>query len=224
MNGPFAASGENRAEKAPSVAQAKLSPQRSGQDGSLALFDLDGTLTRGDTLFWWIAALIGRTRASAAFARAFGRLRKPDAMAADWRGRVKCAFLANVAGIEAGRAAQAGASVRETIRWRAPVVDALRAHAALGHRVVVITGAPSIYLPALLAHLPVDAILGAELEEADGRLTGRLLAPNPVRAAKRARLEAWIAAHGPFGERWGYGNAPHDLPMLTLVDHAIVIR
>jgi phosphatidylglycerophosphatase C len=221
MSGPFAASGETGTEKAPSVAQA--APSQQPDLKSLALFDLDGTLTRGDTLFWWIAALIGRARASAAFARAFGKLRTPNEMAADWRGRVKCAFLANVAGIETRRAAQAGAQVRDTIRWRAPILDALRAHAALGHRIVVVTGAPAIYLPALLAHLPIDAVLGADLEEEDGRLTGRLAAPNPVRAAKRVRAQAWIEANGPFGESWGYGNAPHDLPMLTLVDHAIVV-
>ncbi|GIL40605.1 HAD-IB family hydrolase [Roseiterribacter gracilis] len=189
----------------------------------MALFDLDGTLTRGDTLFWWIASLIGRPQASAAFARALGKLRTPNEMAADWRGRVKCAFLANVAGVETRRAAEAGARVRDTIKWRAPILDALRAHASLGHRIVVVTGAPQIYLPALLAHLPIDAMLGADLEERDGRLTGNLTAPNPVRAAKRARVEAWLAQNGPFAESWGYGNAPHDVPMLALVDHAIIV-
>jgi phosphatidylglycerophosphatase C len=226
MSGPSAADGETGLEKAPSVAQAKLSPQPEQAPHaapSLALFDLDGTLTRGDTLFTWMAVLLGRARAAAALTRALGSARKPDAMAADWRGRVKCAFLAHAAGIEAERAAAAGAQVRKATRWRAPTVDALRAHAALGHRVVIVTGAPSLYLPALLADLPVDAVLGAELEARDGRLTGRLAAPNPVRAAKRARVAAWIEANGPFVERWGYGNAPHDLPMLTLVDHPIIV-
>jgi HAD superfamily hydrolase (TIGR01490 family) len=225
MSGPFAANGETGEKSAPSVAQAPRTEQleQAHARQALALFDLDGTLTRGDTLFTWMAVLLGRARASAAFARAFGKLRTPDAMAADWRGRVKCAFLQHAAGIETRRAAEAGAQIRDTIKWRSPIVDALRAHASLGHRIVIVTGAPQIYLPALLAHLPVDAMLGADLEEENGRLTGRLAAPNPVRAAKRDRVQAWLEANGPFGERWGYGNAPHDLPMLTLVDHKIVV-
>lgn len=196
---------------------------RSGRP--VAFFDLDGTLTRRDTLLAWIAALVGWPRTMAAWSAAAGAgWRRPDQFAADWRGRIKCALLSRtIRGIPAADAAAAGADLRGQIGWKAPIVDALRAHAGLGHRIVVVTGAPQIYLAALLAELPVDEMLGTALELEDGRLTGRLAEPNPVRAAKRARVEAWLTRNGPTGERWGYGNAPHDLPMLELVDHKIVV-
>jgi HAD superfamily hydrolase (TIGR01490 family) len=191
----------------------------------VAFFDLDGTLTRHDTLLAWIAVLIGWPRTMAAYSAAAGSgWRRPDSFAADWRGRIKCALLdRTVRGIAAADAAAAGADLRNAIGWKAPIVDALRAHAGLGHRIVVVTGAPQIYLEALLADLPVDEMLGTRLELVDGRLTGRLAEPNPVRTAKRLRVEAWLERNGPTGERWGYGNAPHDLPMLELVDHRIVV-
>jgi phosphoserine phosphatase len=46
---------------------------------------------------------------------------------------------------------------------------------------------------------------------------------NCVRLAKAERLRDWLARNGPFRSVAGYGNAPHDLPMLALCDRRTVI-
>jgi HAD superfamily phosphoserine phosphatase-like hydrolase len=98
-------------------------------------------------------------------------------------------------------------------------------HKADGALIVVATGALDLYIRALLADLPVDLVLATELETtADGRLTGALKGGNCVRKEKARRVAALLAAEGPFAISYGYGNAPHDLPMLDLLDQRMVIR
>ena len=91
-----------------------------------------------------------------------------------------------------------------------------------GTKIVIVTGAATLYIPALLAGLPVDEILGTRLEVINGRLTGRIDGVNWRRAAKAALVRDWIDRYKPE-ETWGYGNDPHDLPMLALLDHCVIV-
>ncbi len=189
-----------------------------------AFFDLDDTLTHGDTLPLWLAALRGWPWTVLAYllAGTVGGF-VHDAGAFDRRGRIKaCLLRLTVRGMAVNRAAAAGARVRARIRWRDEMVAVLKRHDADGHRVIVVTGAATIYLPALLDGLPVDEVLGTTLEVRNGRLTGRLSGVNSVRAAKAEVVRNWLALHQPE-ETWGYGNDPHDLPMLALLDHRTIV-
>ncbi|MDP9195917.1 MAG: haloacid dehalogenase-like hydrolase, partial [Pseudomonadota bacterium] len=62
-----------------------------------------------------------------------------------------------------------------------------------------------------------------DLEVVDGILTGRMDGGNCVRQEKARRVRAFLEQHGPFDETWGYGNRPHDIPMLDLLDHRIIV-
>ncbi len=187
-----------------------------------AFFDFDDTLTHGDTLPLWLAALRGWPHTILAYAIAGtigGFIPAPGAF--DRRGRIKAALLwLTVRGIAADRAATALPAAK--IRWRAEMIAALKQHHADGHRIVIVTGAGTLYLPALLQGLPVDEILGTRLEIRDGRLTGRIDGMNCVRGAKAAIVRDWLAAQNPE-ETWGYGNDPHDLQMLAFLDHASIV-
>jgi HAD superfamily phosphoserine phosphatase-like hydrolase len=105
------------------------------------------------------------------------------------------------------------------------MVAALNAHREAGCAIVIATGAPEIYVAALLraGGIKADAIVATAVEIVDGKLTGRLAGPNCVRDEKARRVTEWVAANGPFTESWGYGNRPHDLAMLALTDHPTVI-
>ena len=189
-----------------------------------AFFDLDDTLTHGDTLPLWLAALRGWPWTVAAYlvAGSIGGF-IPAKGAFDRRGRIKGTLLRlTVRGVSAEKAAKAGKTVKANIRWRDDIIATLKQHHVDGHRVIVVTGAATIYLPALLDGLPVDEVLGTTLEVTDGKLTGRLVGKNSVRAAKAEVVAAWLAAHQPE-ETWGYGNDPHDLPMLALLDHRTIV-
>jgi HAD superfamily hydrolase (TIGR01490 family) len=189
----------------------------------VALFDLDHTLTRQDSFPMWIAMLVGWRRTLRAFAMAGFALRPGRS---DIRGRAKETILRwSVRGATVTEAQAAGRLLGQRIRWRSSIVAALHGHREAGRAIVIATGAPELYVAPLLraAEIKADAIIGTGLEVIDGKLTGRLAGANCVREEKARRVAEWLSANGPFTESWGYGNRPHDMAMLALIDHATVI-
>ncbi|HTJ62573.1 MAG TPA: HAD-IB family hydrolase [Alphaproteobacteria bacterium] len=189
----------------------------------IAVFDLDHTLTRQDSFPMWIAILVGWRRTLRAFAMA-GFAVRPGRT--DLRGRAKEVILRwSVRGATLAEAQAAGRLLGQRMRWRENVLAALNAHKAAGCAIVIATGAPTLYVGPLLraAGIKADAVIGTELEVVDGKLTGRLAGANCIRDEKARRVAEWITGNGPFGESWGYGNRPHDLAMLDLIDNPMVI-
>lgn len=218
----------------------------------LAVFDFDGTLARGDSLLPFLARVAGgetlRRHLAGSVAGAAsrrlpvrpgrrlpGRQRPPgEALvkgghASDADDDFKTAFKRRLlrrclAGVPLERAQEAAAEMGAWVRWHTPLRDALMRHADQGHRILVATGALTLYMPALLADLPVHDLLGTEMAVGeDGLLTGEMVAGNCVRAEKARRLALWMEETGPYGRRWGYGNQPSDLPFLALMDEATVV-
>jgi HAD superfamily hydrolase (TIGR01490 family) len=202
-------------------------PESAAPPG-VAIFDFDDTLIHGDSLLGFLDRVAGWLPVRlAVFGAVFGALiatlagRPPGA---DFPGSVKALLLRlTLAGVPVAKAETAARKLAPRLRWRAAQVDALRAHAAAGQRVVVVSGALDVYLSILLEGLPVSKVLPTRLESRDGRLTGRLDGPNCVRLAKADCIRAFLTAHAPCGPTWGYGNRPHDLPMLALVDRPTVV-
>ena len=61
------------------------------------------------------------------------------------------------------------------------------------------------------------------VEVINGVVSGFMTAGNCVRKRKAEILANYIEKNGPFVESWGYGNYPHDLPMLELLDHRTIV-
>jgi len=189
----------------------------------IALFDLDHTLTRQDSFPMWIAILVGWRRTLRAFAMAGFAVRPGRS---DLRGRAKEAILRwSVRGATLAEAQAAGRLLGQRIRWRESVLKALNAHKAAGCAIVIATGAPVLYVAPLLraAGIKADAVIGTDLEIVNGKLTGKLAGANCIRDEKARRVKEWVSQNGPFHESWGYGNRPHDLAMLALTDHPVVV-
>ena len=127
----------------------------------------------------------------------------------------------------AGRRIDAFDAARRKLRrwvvWLEPTLRALREHHAQGHHIVIASGGLDLYLPTLLRDVPHDALICTQMEIKDGLVTGAMLSQNCVRERKAERVAAYLAAHGPFEDSWGYGNMPHDLPMLALVRHRVIV-
>jgi phosphoserine phosphatase len=96
-------------------------------------------------------------------------------------------------------------------------------HHAKGHTIVIASGGLDLYLPALVKDLPPCAVICTEMEIKDGIITGEMTNGNCVRQRKAELVAAYMAAHGPFDASWGYGNFPHDLPMLELVKYRTIV-
>lgn len=208
---------------------ADLPPSGAPPATGVAFFDFDGTLIHGDSLLVFIGEVIGHRRAHLALADAIRsglhrhvRGRGPGV---DLPGSVKTIMLKRtLRGLALADALAAAERMVHRIRWHAPLLETLKAHRRHGRRVVIATGALDLYMPALLRGLEVDDLLATGMEVVDGTLTGRLSTGNCVRLDKAERVRAWLHAHGPFTETWGYGNRPSDLPMLALLHQKTIVK
>lgn len=188
---------------------------------TLAIFDFDGTLIRGDSLWLFITALRGRGRALRALLMAMLTAPASNTFWYDPRTAIKERWLAaTLADATAAECAAAAALVRDNIHWLPAQRMALEQHAADGATILIATGALDVYITTLLDGLPITAVLCTPVErDENGTLTGRM-GGNAVRAAKAARVAAYIKQHGPFTRIIGYGNLPHDRQMLGLCTEA----
>lgn len=187
----------------------------------IAFFDFDGTLVKGDSLLPFLGYAAGWGRLLVAFAVS---LLSPEPGHPDRRTGIKAALLRRtLAGVPEDKARAAARKLGKLAMWKEPAYSALKKHKADGYTIVVATGALELYIHHLIQDLPVDVVLATEMESKDGYLTGRMRDGNCVREEKARRVKAYLQTHGPFDVSYGYGNAPHDLPMLALLDHKTVI-
>lgn len=186
-------------------------PDPDPAGSGVAAFDFDGTLTRRDTLFPFLARFRGRGRFAAALAAGARAKGRDDGKAVLLdrlvRGLPEAALLD----------AAADYAVRLSRRLRGPTVDHLRRHQEAGHRTVIVSGSLHAYLEPTAAHLEVDGVIGVELEAVDGLLTGAMARPNVRGAEKVRRLREHL--EGGWGTLWAYGNARGDSALLAAADH-----
>ena len=197
---------------------------------TLAVFDFDDTLIKGDSLWPFLVNVAGPFRAALALADALYQFArrylkdKNDPEIADRRTFIKAHMLRRVlAGHTVPDLASAVEKLRGWVRWNEPVRRALFEHYEKGHQIAIVSGGLDLYLPELLSALPPRALICTRMEARDGVLTGEMLSGNCVRNRKAEILGNYIAKNGPFAESWGYGNFPHDVPMLELVKHRIIV-
>jgi phosphatidylglycerophosphatase C len=190
----------------------------------VAAFDFDGTLTRGGSVWQFLVAIAGRSRVTTA-----GIFELPRIIAAAIKGgtandRAKEALFVRVLGgrderAVAERAADFGRSHFRK-RARPEVSRRLRWHLEQGHRVVVVSASPELYLAPVAEDLGAAGLIGTRLESApDHTLTGRFDGLNCRGPEKARRLREWIDDSGeqaPFV--WAYGNSAGDLDLLRSAD------
>jgi HAD superfamily phosphoserine phosphatase-like hydrolase len=191
-----------------------------------AVFDFDQTLTQHDTLFLWLTELNGLSKTLKVILQASAHeiLRYIDCDAVTIRTRIKSILFSQLLkGVAIETAIAAAVSIGKRVKWRADTTKALIKHQDSGHRVVIATGSATIYVRTLLSQRFSNVeVIGTELECANGYLTGEM-GTNCIYYAKAAMVNTWLQQNGPFAECWGYGNFPHDLPMLMLMTRSMII-
>ena len=191
----------------------------------VAAFDFDGTLTQRDTLLPYLYQGLGWARFGWVMVRCspwllgFALRVLPNHVA-------KCRLL---------HLAFAGRSVLEvdgwTTGWMATLPSQLRpdalaqltAHLRAGHRCVMVSASPDVYLQSVAQRLGFDALICTEMAMHHGMLTGRLRTLNCYGEQKVVRLTQWLAAQGLLRDcitLHAYGDTSGDKPMLRLADHA----
>jgi phosphatidylglycerophosphatase C len=192
----------------------------------LALFDLDGTLTRADTFRGFVLRLLlahparwPRAPLLALPIAAF-ILKRID------RGQLKGAFMRLLFGGMSRATIEAFAR-----RYAQLVIDrgmfpeavaALRGHLAAGDHVVILSASPDLYVPEIGRLLGVHQTLCTEVRWDGDRLDGRLAGPNR-RDREKARVLATLrGAHGlPV---IAYGNSSPDLDHMRLCEEGVYVN
>lgn len=197
---------------------------------SLAVFDFDDTLIHGDSMWTFFALVAGWPKVAVAFAKAMilfiweHFLHQTDRTRVDRGTFFKEQMLQRlIAGQTIEMLKPVVAQLRSRLRWNKDMCRTLQEHFDKGHRVVIASGSLNLYLPELVKDLPHHDLLCTDIEVVDGLATGVMYKGNCVRLGKAERIAAYIKEQGPFGESWGYGNFPDDVPMMNLLKYRIIV-
>ena len=193
----------------------------AGLDGPrpLAAFDLDGTLTRRDTLMPFLVRAVGARRSYRSVLAASLPLARAVALGGEHRDVAKAAVLRRVlAGVPFAALAEAAESYADHViatGLRPDVRARVDWHRAEGHELVLVSASPELYVTPIGRRLGFDAVLATCLEvDGAGVLTGRLAGNNCRGPEKVARLRAWRAEG--LVVAYAYGDSAGDREMLAL--------
>lgn len=193
---------------------------------TLAIFDLDGTITRHDTLF----PLVLRTLAR----RPWQLLRLLRVLPAAVRycfdrdrGALKQSLLrATLRGIRrAELAAIAEHFVRDKIARGCfcDALDAIRRHRDARHHLVLMSASVDFYVPEFAHQLGFDEVISTEVLWHGDQLDGTLTSANR-RGEEKARCVRQLFATRRDADSFAYGNSASDLPHLKLVRHGLLVN
>jgi phosphatidylglycerophosphatase C len=194
----------------------------------LAVFDLDGTITRHDTLAPYALGFVVRRRPwrlpalllvlPALLGHALGLLD---------RGGLKAAFI---------RATLGGCRRKDLERWTSAFVEALlarglfpqaleaiQAHARAGDHLILLSASTDLYVPAIAHALGFQEVICTGVAWDGERLRGTLSTPNR-RGDEKARCVAALIARYPDLPSVAYGNAASDIEHLKLVERGVLVN
>jgi len=188
----------------------------------VAAFDFDGTISTSDSLRDFVHDTVGTAR------MIYGAI-----CAAPWivgmhigfcdRGAAKAHFLAATLGAMTERQLQDRAQQYATQRLltliRPEMLARVQEHQRRGHRLVLVSASPTLYLRWWAMAVGFDAILATELEFHGDLFSGRLASPNCWGPEKVRRLQQWFDGDLPR-VLYAYGDSRGDKEMLALADHA----
>jgi phosphatidylglycerophosphatase C len=194
------------------------------RDSSIvAAFDFDGTISTTDSLRVFVRTTVGTPRFVAGALRASPWLIGAALRLVD-RGTAKAAFLRACLGgrtrIQLEEDAQRFVAQRLPALLRPEMLSRLRQHRAYGHRIVLVSASPGLYLRPWAASIGFDAVLSTELAfDAHDRFNGEFAKPNCWGPEKVRRLEGWWRA-APPRVLFAYGDSRGDKEMAERADYA----
>ena len=189
---------------------------------TIAFFDFDDTLIKGDALWPFLVAVAGwpRTLYALGCALIANALRRSGTNS---RTFIKAFLLGHLLrGKKIEDLSDAIAKLRLWMHEKS-TANVLREHYAAGHHVVIVSGSLNLYLPFLLDNLPHHAVLCTEIGIENNVITGAMTNGNCVREHKAEIVATYMAEHGPFEQSWAYGNFPHDVPMMQHVQYRVLV-
>lgn len=193
---------------------------------ALAVFDLDGTVTRHDTFVPWWRGWLRRRPDSRRRGREIAALWRYLVDGRD-RGRLKSDLI---------RSCMAGHTRDEVGAWTRDFVAGLREqdfcpgalhallrHHAAGDRAILLSASVDLYVPAIAARLGFDDTICTGVAWDCDRLAGTLTTANRRGAEKLRCIEA-LRRRFPGERVAAYGNSRADLAHLAAVDAPLLVN
>lgn len=205
----------------------KPSPESSGP-ARVVVFDLDGTITRHDTLVPFLVGWLGQRPA-----RAWRLWPLPFTLLGYGlgfidRGGLKSALIRQAMGgathaeVEAWAKAFSAQAIEQ--RSLAGAIEAVRRHRDAGDYLVLLSASVDCYVPEIGRQLGFDETICTGLRwSEDGRLDGRLTTANRRGVEKRNVFEA-LRVRFPKAQFFAYANARSDFAHLVLADAPHIVN
>ena len=193
----------------------------------LALFDLDGTITRRDTLLPYLAGFLLRHPQRL--------LRLPRVLPALWhfasagrdRGELKAAIMRAILG-GIGRAQLEAWTARFVARLlahglHADARDAIERHRRQGDVLALLSASPDLYVPAIGSALGFAEVMCTGVRWRGEHFLGDLATVNR-RGAEKVRCLAELRRRYPKLPVTAYGNSAADLEHLALAEQGVLVN
>ena len=193
----------------------------------VAVFDLDGTLTRHDTFVPYLAGWALRHPGCLPGVVAVPLYLIAYLLDGRDRGRLKARLLRRFMGgadrveIEAWTRDFVAATLRSRLCARAR--SCIEAHRGRGDRLVLLSASVDLYVPAIGTALGFDEVICTGVTWQGDRLAGELATANR-RGAEKARVVTDLRQRHPAARFSAYGNADSDFPHLELVDRPCLVN
>lgn len=193
---------------------------------SIAVFDLDGTITRRDTFVPYLRGWLRRHPRHGWIRVVLAAILR-YAFAGRDRGRLKSDLIQGL---------MAGASQAEVAAWSREFVDrldddmlfpgalaAIERHRRAGDWLVLLSASVDLYVPRIGTRFSFDETICTGIAWKDGRLDGALTTPNR-RAAEKLRCVESLRARFAGCAIAAYGNSGSDLAHLRAVERPMLVN
>lgn len=199
-----------------------MTPPQPDSRPVVALFDFDGTLTRGDSFLPFLRTMGGPwyywSRILLLSPVLGGYALK---VLSNWK--TKEAVLTRfIKGRTEAELAQLGDRFAHEVipsLLRPEAVERLRWHQRQGHRTILVSASIEAYLIPWAQSMGFEQVVSSRLECRDGTLTGRLVGRNCYGDEKVARLREVLGDFGQY-QIYAYGDSRGDRELLAIADHA----
>jgi phosphatidylglycerophosphatase C len=193
----------------------------------LAVFDLDGTITRRDTLLPYVMGFPMSTSRRLLGVLVFLGPLFLFAIGRRDHGQLKSAFIRSVlrgqtrAKIDSWTARFVPALLGQGVF--ADALSTIERHRHDGARLVLMSASTDLYVPAIAAALGFDEVICTGVRWEGDRLDGHLTTPNR-RGPEKTRCFQELRRKHPGLSTAAYGNAGSDLDHLRLAEHPLLVN
>jgi phosphatidylglycerophosphatase C len=191
----------------------------------LAVFDLDGTLVAGDTLLPFLVSYGLRRRPWPLVTLPFplGLYACGALSAASAKEQLLVSFLRGQGVDAVAEHAEWFSAGWVRRRLRPTVLSRLRGHQAAGHRVVLLSASPDVYVPTIARSLGIDEVVCTRVANDGVVWEGTLVEGNCKGDAKLAQLRRYLGCESWSAHTYAYGDRPEDLPVLRWAEEGYLV-